>query len=154
VPNLEAPTRSTLGRGGGEAPAILSAPGQLERHYAPRARVVVFDAQGPAALAAIAREAQRYLARGERVGALLPDEEAAALAGIGVPIETLGPGSDLAEVSRRLYAALRALDELAPAVILSHTFGTSGLGPALWDRLRRAAGGSLRSVAAEDEAQP
>jgi L-threonylcarbamoyladenylate synthase len=154
VPNVEAPTRSTLGPGRGEAPAILSAPGQLERHYAPRARVVVFDAQGPAALAAIAREAQRYLARGERVGALLPDEEAAALAGIGVHSETLGPGSDLAEVSRRLYAALRALDELAPAVILSHTFGTRGLGLALWDRLRRAAGGSLRSVAAEDEAQP
>lgn len=153
VPNVEAPTRSAPASDG-EAPAILPAPGQLERHYAPRARVVVFDAQGPAALAAIAREAERYLARGERVGALMLDEEATALAGAGVHIQTLGPGDDLAEVSRRLYAALRALDELAPAVILSHTFGTSGLGLALWDRLRRAAGGSLRGVAAEDNGQP
>ena len=55
--------------------------------------------------------------------------------------------SDLAAISRTLYAGLRDLDELGLDLLLAHTFGQAGLGLALWDRLRRAAGGTLRSVA-------
>lgn len=125
------------------------APGQTERHYAPRTPLVVFDAQGPQALAAIQREAIEALERGERVGALLADEEAEALADLFLVIARLGPRGDLAEISRRLYAALRTLDEQSLDLILAHTFGREGLGLALEDRLRRAAGGELRAVAGD-----
>jgi L-threonylcarbamoyladenylate synthase len=123
-----------------------AAPGQMQRHYAPRTRLIVFDAQGAPALSAIRAEAEAALAYGQRVGALLPDEEADQLADLGIRIERLGPAGDLAEISRRLYAALRALDESGLDVILTHTYGTDGLGLALYDRLRRAAGGTLRPV--------
>jgi L-threonylcarbamoyladenylate synthase len=137
-------TQERKAAGGDSEPA--RAPGQMARHYAPHTRLLVFDAQGGAALAAITAEARAALARGLRVGVLLPDEEASALSGLPVQIASLGPASDLAEVTRRLYAALRALDDGALDLILAHTFGQEGLGLALWDRLWRAAGGEMREI--------
>lgn len=125
---------------------IAAAPGQMERHYAPRAALVVFDTQGAAALDAIREQAREALANGKRVGALLADEEAEPLVSLGVTVARLGPAGDLASISRQLYAALRALDAAGVDLILAHTFGTEGLGLAIRDRLRRAAGGALRRV--------
>jgi L-threonylcarbamoyladenylate synthase len=118
----------------------------MARHYAPRTRLIVFDGVGPAALTALYREAEAALARGERVGALLADDEAFALGDVPVSIARLGPSGDLAAISRRLYAALRELDERELDLILAHTYGRAGLGLALCDRLRRAAGGALRPL--------
>lgn len=125
---------------------VARAPGQMARHYAPHTRLFVFDGSGPATLAALRSEAEAALARGERVGALLPEEEAGALAQLPVRVEVLGSVADLATISRRLYAALRAADEAGLDLLLAHTFGQAGLGLALEDRLRRAAGGTLRRV--------
>jgi L-threonylcarbamoyladenylate synthase len=150
LPGVLGPAETSATTSGAE---VARAPGQMERHYAPRTRLVVFDAQGKAALAALRAEAEGALNRGERVGALLPDEEADTLGGLPVTVERLGSREDLAEVSRRLYAALRALDGQGVDVILAHTFGTEGLGLAIRDRLRRAAGGEMRQVdaAAQDD---
>jgi L-threonylcarbamoyladenylate synthase len=129
-----------------EAAEAARAPGQMARHYAPRTRLVVFDGRGAEALAAIRAEAQAALARGERVGALVADEEAAWLADLPVTLARLGPSEDLASISRRLYAALRELDGAGLDVLLAHTYGRAGLGLAIEDRLRRAAGGTLRAL--------
>src|SRR5262249_18329093 len=120
------------------------APGQMERHYAPRTPLVVFAGQGEKTLAAIRAEAEAALAQGKRVGALLPDHEIGQLAGLDVRIESLG--ADLVALSRNLYAALRTLYAARLDLLLTHTYDDEGLGVALNDRLRRAAGGSLRSV--------
>jgi L-threonylcarbamoyladenylate synthase len=144
APEVLGPDSDDAASGAGEAPA--RAPGQLERHYAPHARLVVFDATGPRAIAAMRAEAAAALGRGEQVGALVTDDEAQAFAGLPVALATLGAGGDLAVVSRHLYAALRDLDARGLDLLLAHTFGTEGLGLALWDRLRRAAGGTLRSL--------
>jgi len=58
----------------------------------------------------------------------------------------MGPADDLAQITRRLYAALRALDDGSCDLLLAHTFGRAGLALALEDRLRRAASGDLRQV--------
>lgn len=147
LPDVRGPEPSAAASDGVEE--MRRAPGQMERHYAPRARLVVFDAVGDAAVAAMRSEAEAVLARGERVGLLLTDEEAGAMADLrseAVVIARLGPGDDLAEISRRLYASLRALDGQGLDLLLAHTFGRAGLGLALWDRLRRAAGGRTREV--------
>ncbi len=143
LPDVQGPSDSTPRAAPPEL--VVRAPGQMERHYAPRARLVVFDGEREAMLEALVEEAQEATARGDRVGALVPDDEAEALAGLSVVAIRLGAG-DLAEISRRLYAGLRALDEQRMDLILTHTFGRTGLGLALWDRLRRAAGGRLREV--------
>lgn len=138
VPEVEGPREA-----GGP---VARAPGQMARHYAPNTPLMVFDGQGEAAITAIRRAAEEALARGERAGALLPDEEAGALSDLPVRVIRLGPSAQLDEVSRRLYAALREADTAGLTRLLAHTFGTEGLGLALADRLRRAAGGRLTPV--------
>ena len=146
LPDVRGPAASAALSDGDHPGETLRAPGQMERHYAPHARLLVFDAQGDAALAAMRREAQTATARGERVGMLLADDEAQAAAGLDVAVAWLGASGDLAEVSRRLYAALRELDARGLDILLAHTYGREGMGLAVWDRLRRAAGGQLRSL--------
>ncbi len=99
---VEAPPSEPLEAG--NPAGIAAAPGQMARHYAPRARMIVFDAQGDAALQAIRAQATDALARGLRVGALLPDEEADTLADLDLTFARLGSASDLAS---HLAPALR-----------------------------------------------
>ena len=127
-----------------ETGPVARAPGQMERHYAPRTPLVVFAGRGERALAAIRSEAEASLAQGKRVGVLLPESEIETLSGLDICAESLG--ADLAAISRNLYAALRALDSAGLDLLLTHTYADEGLGLALNDRLRRAAGGSLRPV--------
>ncbi|HZC07309.1 MAG TPA: L-threonylcarbamoyladenylate synthase [Ktedonobacterales bacterium] len=138
IPNAQGPDEHAS-----TAAGVARAPGQMARHYAPRTRLIVYDATADAGRVAVLVGARRAVADGSRVGALVPDDEAAALEALGAVVERLGPASDPAEQTRRLYAALRALDARGCDLLLAHTFASEGLGLALRDRLRRAAGGSL-----------
>jgi L-threonylcarbamoyladenylate synthase len=80
------------------------------------------------------------------VGALVSDEEAPALAGLGAHVFALGPAGDLAAIAHQLYARLRELDDASVDLIVTHIFAGDGLGLALRDRLRRAAGGRLTTL--------
>jgi L-threonylcarbamoyladenylate synthase len=141
MPDLALPAEQVVPALTTEAPA--RAPGQLERHYAPRARLIVFDGDGPAATHAVVEAVRAAVARGERVGALISDEEAPALATLEALVVTLGPSGDLPAIARNLYARLRHLDDSSVELIVTHTFAGNELGLALRDRLRRAAGGRL-----------
>ncbi len=107
----------------------VRAPGTLETHYAPQARVVLVDD------AALTAEANRRARAGERVGVLCR----APLTGLTPGIAALClPESD-EEAARALYAALRELDA-GTDVILASLPPETGMGLAIADRLRRAAG--------------
>jgi len=103
------------------AAGVISAPGQLASHYAPRAALRL-DAAGPG-----------------------PDE---VWLGFG-PVEPLRPGlnlsrsGDLHEAAANLFALLREADGLAAregaAAIAVAPIPATGLGRAINDRLRRAA---------------
>jgi L-threonylcarbamoyladenylate synthase len=88
------------------------APGGLPSHYAPRARVIAVP---PA-------DVERTVAaqRGRVMVLRLPE--------------------DLDEAARRLYAELRALDAAGADVIVAELPPEVGIGAAIADRLRRAAG--------------
>lgn len=146
TPAVEASSEQGVGEHAMRPPPPARAPGQMMRHYAPHTRLVVFDAEGPRGLAAVRAELLAARARAERAAALLPDDEARALESElpGVVVAGLGPAGDLAAHTRRLYAALRELDALGLDLIAAHTFSREGLGLALADRLRRAAGGQLQ----------
>lgn len=144
LPTIQGPAERAVSDGSDAGAAgVAKSPGQMERHYAPRTRLLVFDAMGDAGRKAVLVGARHALADGLRVGALTTDDEAPALVALGVAVESLGPAGALDQHTRRLYAALRALDRQGCDVLLAHMFPREGLGLALWDRLRRAAGGHL-----------
>ena len=112
-------------REGGE----VRAPGMLASHYAPDARLLLVAPAEQAARAASLR------AEGRRVG-VLAFEPGSAM--VDATIVDLGATEE--EAARRLYAAIRELDETCD-VILAWPPEERGLGLAIADRLRRAAAG-------------
>ena len=119
------------GEWAGEGPA--RAPGMLEAHYAPSARVEVTDVAGLGERLASLRAEQVSVA----VLALAPDA-----AGV-VPHEgvvVLEPPADTAAYARVVYMRLREADAAgAQVVLVVPPPATDGLGRAVGDRLRRAA---------------
>jgi L-threonylcarbamoyladenylate synthase len=106
-----------------------AAPGTLESHYAPRARVIAVELDDvPAAVAA---------ERGA-VAVLAPASAFARWPGLSA--RARGLPDDDAGMARELYAALRDLDASGVDVVIAALPPAAGLGEAVGDRLRRAAG--------------
>ena len=124
-----------------EAGRAQSSPGQLLKHYSPQAEVVLCG-RGRDRLRALAGQ---RVAKGERVAALLFDEDRDALAGLPVEAASLGSKDSPKEAAGRLFDELRRLDRLGVDVILARAPEKEGLGLAVWDRLFRAAEGRVDS---------
>ncbi len=112
----------------------LPSPGLLEKHYAPRAEMILFVGDN-ARDALLAHLTATRLVR--RVGVLAADEEAGELEKAGAVVYRLGP--DLNSIARHIYAGMRWLDGQGVELILCRDYGESGLGLAIRDRLTRAA---------------
>jgi L-threonylcarbamoyladenylate synthase len=93
-------------------------PGRLALHYAPDAPVRL-EASAP-------RPGEAFLAFGDA-----PEGEL---------VFNLSPAGELREAAANLFAMLRAADRLAPSAIAVAAIPQGGLGEAINDRLRRAAG--------------
>lgn len=96
-----------------------SAPGQLESHYAPQAKVRLGATE--------VRPGEALLAFGDQVPAT------------DGPVRNLSARGDLIEAAANLFAALRALDETGAETIAVMPIPAHGLGEAINDRLQRAA---------------
>ncbi|MEX2176967.1 MAG: L-threonylcarbamoyladenylate synthase, partial [Pirellulaceae bacterium] len=105
--------------------------GSLESHYAPRARVELV------AQCELAAQAERLSRQGRKVAVLArPGQicpETAGLTIIPVPADDEG-------LARVLYAALRQVDALGCDWVLVALPNEQGIGAAIADRLRKAAG--------------
>ncbi|MCD1626204.1 threonylcarbamoyl-AMP synthase [Seohaeicola saemankumensis] len=96
------------------SPVILTAPGQMESHYAPAARLRL-NAASPK-----------------------PDEAMLGFGAMDCDLN-LSPREDLAEAAANLFPHLHSLDARHVAGIAVSTIPERGLGRAINDRLRRAA---------------
>jgi L-threonylcarbamoyladenylate synthase len=127
------------------ATSSMRSPGMLEKHYAPRAPLMLYE--GPDALTRLCRDALAESARGGRTIGILAASEDRPMLPDGAPglhIIELGAMHDLATVAAGLYSALRDLDAAGADVILARAFPSDeGLGAAIHDRLRRAAAGKV-----------
>lgn len=103
-------------------------PGQLSYHYAPRALVVVVRPDEVAERARLLRDQRLH------VGVITTEPDSPPIADTVVV-----SGSDV-EIARLLYAALRDFDRRGCDVVLATLPAEKGLGLAVADRLRRAAG--------------
>ncbi|OIJ86090.1 threonylcarbamoyl-AMP synthase [Streptomyces sp. MUSC 14] len=109
----------------------IRVPGQHPSHYAPRAQVVLVEQEKVVAEAELAQEL------GHRVGVFLPaafaDAEVKAHAVVQVP-------GSMGAYARGLYGFLRELDQQGCDLIVASLPVEEGLGLAIANRLRRAAG--------------
>jgi L-threonylcarbamoyladenylate synthase len=114
-------------------PESLPSPGVGLRHYAPRARLELVDAPSDASLhSAVELHARSH----EPVGLMLPDGWNSSGA---AHVFRWGSWEDKETLARRLFAGLRALDDLGVTVIVCPLPDARGVGLALRDRLLKAA---------------
>ena len=133
--------RSVHGTEAGEAPR---SPGMKYAHYAPRAKVILFDGPVLHMQERINDLLYEYREEGRRVGILC----AAQSRGVYQAPIVLEYGSreDLAGIASDLFSTLRAFDRHAVDVILAEGVPSHGIGLAIMNRLRRAAAGQVVEV--------
>lgn len=127
------------------------APGQLLRHYAPRAALTLYVGDVGQVVERMGNDIRSAAASGLRVGVLAPEEDLIALAprvaavGGSGRVVTMRCGSrrDPDETARDLFRALRALDNEATNVIFASAPEGNGINAAILDRLTRAADGRV-----------
>jgi L-threonylcarbamoyladenylate synthase len=125
----------------GEQP---KAPGMKYRHYAPKAPVTVVTGSPE-------RSAQEILRRMSRTSGIICFEEYAHLFR-GNKVQVLGPSGDKAVQAQRLFDALRAFDsEENVTEIFAQCPGDEGLGLAIANRLKKAAGFHVIEVRRKEE---
>lgn len=105
-------------------------PGRKPSHYAPRARVILVSRDDAE------RRVEEWHKRGRRVGILAPRRPTA----LPENVTWLRLTGDIREQARALYHRLRQADHLGLQVLVAVMPPDVGLGHALRDRLRRAAG--------------
>ena len=138
---VDAALRRQLGRD--ETPR---SPGMKYKHYAPRAPVTAVcgaPRRSYAYLCRHARPGQGLLCFSEWEGALreqFPD----------CVVISYGPGADHAAQARQLFDALRRFDETPVAAILAQCPEEDGLGLAVANRLKKAAGFTLVQAGGEE----
>ncbi len=108
----------------------VRAPGTLKSHYAPDAAVLLVDRDG------LPDRAAALVAAGQRVAVLAEEPCPSLPAGVIV----LDPPADVDDYARVLYARLHEVDRQGVDVLLAVPPRDTGLGTAVADRLRRAAG--------------
>lgn len=119
-------------------------PGVKYKHYSPRAPVTLLEGDPAAVVAQTQRLMKEYQSQGKKVGILTSAEHASKYP--GAHTLTYGSRQNPAAAAAGLYGCLREFDRLGVDVIIAEGIPATGLGRAVMDRLRRAAGGNIQVV--------
>jgi len=119
-------------------------PGMKYKHYAPRAPLLVVEGSREAAAAKIIELAREHRSKGRRVG-ILAYGDSVDFSAVGEVI-LAGYRAKPETVAAKLYAALRRFDEMEVDLILAEGLEDRGVGMAVMNRLRKAAGGRIVRV--------
>jgi L-threonylcarbamoyladenylate synthase len=119
--------KESLAAGSKSSPRVS---GSLPSHYAPQARVELVEADG------VVSRARKLALQGQKVGVIGP--ASLQLADRGIELLPVPTGDEA--LAHALYALLRKADELGCDVVVTSVPDELGIGAAVADRLRRAAG--------------
>lgn len=118
------------------------APGMKYRHYAPKAKVRIISGDMEKVTLEMKKMLNEYKKQGKKVGILTTEENVNKYDNDII----LSLGNKLDEVARNLFESLRALDDKGVDVILSEGFCEEGIGVAIMNRLKKAAGYDVINV--------
>ena len=128
--------KAVIGQIAGDA--VVRAPGMKYIHYAPKGDVIILRGKAEAAAAyALAQ-------KGSNIAVLCYEEEAPLYGGMNVV--TYGHENDPESLAHGLFAALRELDDAGYATIYARCPEEGGVGYAVQNRLKKAAGFRILEV--------
>ncbi|MBR5287028.1 MAG: threonylcarbamoyl-AMP synthase [Clostridia bacterium] len=121
---------------------LVRSPGMKHKHYSPEAKTVIYEGGAQQVIEAIAAHYDEAERMGEKPCILGFDEH-----DFGTRNKlSLGSEKEPREAAKRLFAALRELDERGETLALCEAVEPTGIGLAVMNRMGRAAGFDLRRV--------
>ncbi|ADL13719.1 L-threonylcarbamoyladenylate synthase [Acetohalobium arabaticum] len=114
------------------------APGMKYKHYSPEADVILVEGEAERIAHKITKLADEYLAEGYQVG-IMATEENSNFYTAG-QVQVMGSRDKLSVISANLFRLLRSFDDSGVDIILIEGVSNQGLGLAIMNRLRKAAG--------------
>ena len=124
------------------------APGMRYKHYAPKGELTILEGRQELVAEAINRYCKDAKEQGIRTGVIATDETRDLYTADSV--KSAGPREDEDAVGRSLFRILREFDDEDVEVIYSESFGGSGLGQAIMNRLLKAAGHRVEHITEEE----
>ena len=123
----------------GETPR---SPGMKYTHYSPEAEVIMYEGDNELVKRNIKIAAMSCLLKGEKVGVMTVDENA-AFYDMMPNVLSLGSREDSLSQASNLFRLLREFDERGVAKVFAEALPTGGVGDAVMNRLFRACGGNI-----------
>lgn len=120
------------------------APGMKYRHYAPKADLTIVEGREEDVRRTIEALSREAVSRGLKCGIIAADEDAGAYH-YGI-VRRAGSRAKEITISQHLFGILREFDSLGVDLIYSESFDTPQIGPAIMNRLIKAAGHHILSV--------
>lgn len=111
------------------------APGMKYRHYAPKASMYLLEGE---ACAKLTYWTEKALAAGKKVGVLCSEGQAKMMPSVDKLL--LSTWKSKEELAAELFYLLRDFDRTCPDIILAEGVSEEGLGLAIMNRMRKAAG--------------
>jgi len=123
---------------------LARSPGTKYKHYAPRAPLILIEGSDLGKVRLKVQETADDLKRqGKKKVAIIAPSARGYKADV---VESLGDREDLEQIAKKVFPALREMDEQKVDAIVVEKVETRGLGLAIMNRLRRASGGNIVKV--------
>ena len=123
------------------------APGMRYKHYAPKGELTILEGSQKQVVKAINEHCKEARQQGLKVGVIATDETRELYQADSV--KSVGPREDEEAVGRSLFRILREFDDEDVEIIYSESFGDSGFGQAIMNRLLKAAGHHVEQIEEE-----
>lgn len=130
-----------------EAPvevSIAKSPGVKHKHYAPKAEVVVVEGKPARVEVKVQELADLHRKLGKRVGIMAMEETAPRYS--ADVVEVVGTRRDPRLVAKNLFKVLRWMDSKKVQLVVAEGIDPTGIGLAVMNRLRKAAGYNIVHV--------
>jgi len=115
----------------------VKSPGKYPQHYSPHARVLIID-NDPEQIDKVLATVESEKLKGLKTGIMATEEHAGKY--MGHLVKVLGPSGDGRQCATQLFHLLREFDAENVDVIIAESIPEDGMGLAVMDRLRKAAG--------------
>lgn len=120
------------------------APGMKYKHYAPKADLTIVEGEMSDVVKAINSLAKEKISLNHTVG-IIATEETKELYPAGI-VKSIGSRSEESSIAKRLYCVLREFDHTGVSAIYSENFSEGAMGPAIMNRMLKAAGHKIIRV--------